>query len=522
MNFAADVPHFDKKRILVDLKPAFDGFAGIPQETRLVFSGLRQLPIWDVKGLVQHGGRRLGRGLKVDGKVDAVSQQIYRLSKLIVSLNERPYSNVWERIADGANKHVALELLRMRSALGMTVPHTIFDSSLFPDFVWRTFFDKTLGVEEKDAVSQDKYYVIQPPRVHFQKVGLRSYSSNAAPRFPTIDTRGFDYFLAQTPFPGRLTKGTQMIVRYHDAVPILMPHTIKDKAFHQATHYQAVLSNLKSGAKFACISEATRSDLLTVFPEARSAAFVIHNMVSSAYYPDGSARDLVPRVIRNRCVDGSVFSTTRPLDTLVPDDFQYLLMVGTIEPRKNHALLLSAWERLKYTTDRDLKLVIVGSVGWDEGPVLRAFKPWATKGDLFYLQNVPSAELRTLYSHALVTVCPSLAEGFDYCGIEAMRCGSPVASSDIPVHREIYQDASVYFSPYSVDAAAEAIGSLLTDAQKDRRANLIERGFEVSERYLPRNILPRWVSFFEEIEAGVTPARHQSEIAKREGIHVKT
>jgi glycosyltransferase involved in cell wall biosynthesis len=124
---------------------------------------------------------------------------------------------------------------------------------------------------------------------------------------------------------------------------------------------------------------------------------------------------------------------------------------------------------------------------------------------------VPAAELRTLYSHALVTVCPSFAEGFDYCGVEAMRCGSPVASSDISVHREIYGDASVYFNPYSVDAAAAAIGSLLTDSQESRRADLIKKGFEISERYLPENILPQWVSFFEQIECSAVRAEHPLE-----------
>jgi glycosyltransferase involved in cell wall biosynthesis len=498
-------------RILVDLKPAFDGFAGIPQETRLLFGGLRRIQGLEVKGLVQHGGRRLRAGLKIGRDDITADRKIYQLSKLIVSLNERPISNFWDAAGDRIDRYFAFELLRARTALGIAVSSSIFDSRLFSDFIWRTFFDKTLSAKEKDSVCQDDYYVIRSPRNHFHRVGLRSASLSSVARYPMIDTRGFGFFLAQTPFPGRLTPGTQMIVRYHDAVPILMPHTIKDKAFHQATHFNALLSNIKSGAKFACVSEATRTDLLTLFPHIERRTFVVHNMVSEEYYEDDSPRAIVPRLIQNRLADIPLFSKpgTRA-DKLVGENFQYLLMVSTIEPRKNHRLLVSAWEQLKYTTNPGLKLVIVGNIGWDEDAVLKAFKPWATKGELLYLQNVPSAELRILYRHALLTVCPSLAEGFDYSGVEAMRCGCPVASSRIPVHEEIYGDASAYFNPYSIDEAAECLRRLCSDAGVLERTALTQRGREVSLRYVPGAMLPVWRQLFDklEMERQVTPASH--------------
>jgi len=65
---------------------------------------------------------------------------------------------------------------------------------------------------------------------------------------------------------------------------------------------------------------------------------------------------------------------------------------------------------------------------------------------VFLLNNVPADDLRVLYRHAAATVCPSLAEGFDFSGVEAMRCGGVVLASDIPVHREVYQDAAHYLT----------------------------------------------------------------------------
>lgn len=484
-------------KILVDLKPAFDGFAGIPQETRLLFTGLRRLPGLHTQGLIQHGGRRLRAALTPRFATASESQRIFQLSKFIVSLNERPYSNTWESWAENVSRYVALSTLRLRTTLGLSVPHSEFDARLFGDFVWRTFFDKTLSAAEKEGITQDDFMVVQASRNHLHMVGLRTGSTQKLARYPTLDTHRFDYFLAQTPFPGRLSAGTKMIVRYHDAVPILMPHTIADKAFHQATHFQALRANIASGALISCISAATRHDLLTVFPQAEKQSFVIHNMVSEEYFQDDSPRSLVPRIVRNRLADMAEFKTKLGPDKLVSDDFEYLLMVSTIEPRKNHQLLVSAWERLKYGAHPDLKLVLVGNLGWDHKDAIRAFKPWAEKGDLYYLQNVPSAELRVIYQHALATICPSVAEGFDYSGIEAMRCGCPVVSSDIPVHREIYQDASAYFNPYSVEDAAAVIGSAIDSTLRGKLDTLRALGSSVAQQYLPKNILPKWAEFFE-------------------------
>ena len=86
---------------------------------------------------------------------------------------------------------------------------------------------------------------------------LRRRSSVAA-LYPGSIPRGFDVMLVETPFPGRVSPRTRMVVRYHDAIPLLMPHTIKDRGYHRAAHYQALLRNVRDGAWFACVSEATR------------------------------------------------------------------------------------------------------------------------------------------------------------------------------------------------------------------------------------------------------------------------
>jgi glycosyltransferase involved in cell wall biosynthesis len=142
-----------------------------------------------------------------------------------------------------------------------------------------------------------------------------------------------------------------------------------------------------------------------------------------------------------------------------------------------------------------LKLLVVGKLGWHHKPILRKFRPWMERGDVFLLEDVPSADLRLLYKHARATVCPSFGEGFDFSGVEAMKSGGAVVASDIEVHREIYTDAAEYFNPYGVDAAVAAIKNVIDPACFPRRDELIAEGARVSQRYAYEAILPKWEAF---------------------------
>ena len=104
-----------------------------------------------------------------------------------------------------------------------------------------------------------------------------------------------------------------------------------------------------------------------------------------------------------------------------------------------------------------------------------------------------------MFRHARATVCPSFAEGFDFSGVEAMRCGGVVAASELPVHREIFGDAAEYFSPYAPDEMAQAIGRLIADDAQARREQLVALGASVSAQYLPEQVLPQWRRFLDSL-----------------------
>ena len=512
-----------KPRVLLELRPAFDGYQGIPQETRLLFRGLRMLESCEVAGMLQMSHRILAKGTYDQGLFFnsawlSPAARINRYSRVVISAAERPFATALERLLEAIARRLMSGTLTIQTLLDISsVKLWSFRGKYFEDFIWRTLFAKSLPAADFDLVTAANHLVCRAPWDTMQRAGLNSLTFRRTAKYPKLRTRGVDIFIAQTPYPGRVLRGTSLIVRYHDALPVFMPHTIPNKSLHQAIHFHALAANVRAGARFACISQATRNDLLRVFPKAEQQAVVIPNMVSHHYFNERSAAELVPGIVRSRLHEGDSakgvdvqpkFLTLREQESfyarcLQKKPFRYLLSVASIEPRKNHARLLAAWEVLKAETDPDLKLVVVGGLGWGYALTLQSFRPWIERGQLFMLSAVPAPDLRVLYQHAAATVCPSLGEGFDFSGVESMRSGGVVIASGIAVHREVYGDAAAYFDPYSTAELVAALKQVLYGDQAARvQEHLRSRGEEISARYLPAQILPQWDRFLSQVFAG--------------------
>lgn len=485
----------DTLKVLLEMRPALDGHAGIPQETRLLFSNLRSLPDFEVDGLIQSSTRVLAKGLPETLEAAAIprDKQINRLSRIVVSLQQKQFTI-----------YSAAFWMLIRRIFGGKERLTRFSATDFRDFLWRELFAKTLPSEAFDSVTSADFRVARVPWTAMHKCALITNELGYA-LYPRLDTSAYKVMIVETPYPGIVSPQTRLLVRYHDAIPLLMPHTISDRAFHRASHYHALRNNVRHGAYFACVSDATRRDLISIFPEVEERAVTIHNMISPHYFPENSSSLRVPEIIftrRNTKVHGGkkIFTADVLGDRGAAID--YLLIVSTIEPRKNHLTLLAAWERLRTERFNNLKLIVVGMLGWDHKPIVKKFVPWIERQQLYVLTDVPAPELRLLYKHARATVCPSFGEGFDFSGVESMRCGSAVAASNIAVHREIYGDAAEYFSPYSIEEAAQAIASIIDPANSARRDDLISKGAVVSARYLPDRVMPQWQKFLQKLSIG--------------------
>ena len=494
-------------KILLELRPALDGHAGIPQETRLLFRGLARLAGLQVDGLLQSSNQLLARGVPVDeteGAAWSADRRVNRLSRVVLSLQPGEQQGDVRRAAQLLRLGLASAGTVVGALLGRSQPLTRFEAAGFEDFVWRAMFANTLPPEDFAAVTAARYRVARLPWSAAHAGALLTRRLGTAV-YPRLDTRGYDLLVAETPYPGRVSPRTRLVVRYHDAIPMLMPHTITDRAHHQASHYQALRRNVHDGAWFACVSDASRHDLLSVFPEAEPRAVTIPNMVSQRYYAEDTAPELIDDILStraNRQVQAEAGGRQADNAMVSAAAAGYLLMVSTLEPRKNHLTLLAAWETLRATTHPGLQLVLVGMLGWDNRAIVRKLLPWVARGVVHILDDVPAPSLRALYRHALVTVCPSFGEGFGFSGVEAMACGGVVAASNLPVHREIYGDAADYFNPYATEDLVRVLSHLLGPDAQPRRQALADRGAAVAARYQPDQVLPLWQQLLD------TLARH--------------
>jgi glycosyltransferase involved in cell wall biosynthesis/2-polyprenyl-3-methyl-5-hydroxy-6-metoxy-1,4-benzoquinol methylase len=120
------------------------------------------------------------------------------------------------------------------------------------------------------------------------------------------------------------------------------------------------------------------------------------------------------------------------------------IIVSTIEPRKNHAYLLDAFDRL-WKKGADINLFLIGRTGWKvEGFMERLHQHEQYNKRLFHWQDINDRELSYCYTQARALLFPSLAEGFGLPIIESLQNNLPVIASDIPIHKEIGSDTIGY------------------------------------------------------------------------------
>ena len=209
------------------------------------------------------------------------------------------------------------------------------------------------------------------------------------------------------------------------------------------------------------VSEATRRDLLAAYGLPADKITVIHEAADPRFKP--SAPEALARV---------------RLDYDLPPE--YLLYVGTIEPRKNLPRLLHAWEPL-YKAGIAPPLVIVGRRGWLADDFYAALERSSCREAVLFTGYVRDADLPALYAGARAFVFPSLYEGFGLPPLEAMACGTPVicsASSSLP---EVVGEAALTFDAEDTAALRAALHRLLS--HPDLRVELRARGLRRAQQF---------------------------------------
>jgi glycosyltransferase involved in cell wall biosynthesis len=156
----------------------------------------------------------------------------------------------------------------------------------------------------------------------------------------------------------------------------------------------------------------------------------------------------------------------------LPENF--ILFVGTREPRKNLKRLLDAYMELPERLKKEFKLVLIGPQGWNKTESESALRKMGDHVIVMGYMETPT--LGYVYNLATLFVFPSLYEGFGLPPLEAMACGCPVVVSNVSSLPEVCGDAAYYVEPQDPSSIAEGICKVLEDS--DTREALISKGIE--------------------------------------------
>lgn len=174
----------------------------------------------------------------------------------------------------------------------------------------------------------------------------------------------------------------------------------------------------------------------------------------------------------------------------------YILFVGTLQPRKNIVKLIEAFSKIridannyfestrikshsdglgpKIRKNSDLQLVIVGKKGWKYEEILAAPEKFGVRDKVVFIHSASDEDLPSLYKNAVCFVLPSLYEGFGLPVLEAMKYGCPVLTSNVSSLPEAGGDAAVYFDPNSTEDIAEKIEKVISDQKL--REEMVKKG----------------------------------------------
>jgi glycosyltransferase involved in cell wall biosynthesis len=272
-----------------------------------------------------------------------------------------------------------------------------------------------------------------------------------------------------------LLRSTPSIVTVHDLAFLRFPEqypSLQRRYLHRLTRQSVLRADLT-----IAVSGHTRADVIELLGADPGRVIAVPNGVDEEFSPRRGTREL------------DAFRKERDL----PEEF--ILFVGTLQPRKNLEGLIRAYARLD-PTER-LPLVIVGSPGWMYQGIFDTLARHRLERDVIFAGYADSQSLPLWYSAASVFVYPSLYEGFGLPVLEAMACGTPVITSDTSSLPEVVGDAGLTVDPTDIDAMSMSIQRLLNDGAL--RNDLRRRGVERARAFSWRQTAERTANLYRRV-----------------------
>ncbi|MEK7495268.1 MAG: glycosyltransferase family 1 protein [Patescibacteria group bacterium] len=244
----------------------------------------------------------------------------------------------------------------------------------------------------------------------------------------------------------------KQIVTIHDLAYLYFPEDFTKKDLWQLKNWTKF--SIKNAAQIIAVSKTTKKDIIKNYGVNERKISVIYNGFEKQF--------------NKLKIDNLKFIENCKLKIE-----NYILFVGTIQPRKNLEVLIDAFNKF-IQTNKDFKLIIAGKKGWLYKSIFEKVKTMSLEDKVIFTGHVADEELIWYYRSAFCLILPSLYEGFGIPVLEAMNYGCPTILSMTSSLPEIGGDASLYFDPKNSDDLLE---KLITLHDNDKlRKELILKG----------------------------------------------
>lgn len=257
-----------------------------------------------------------------------------------------------------------------------------------------------------------------------------------------------------------LAAGLPGVVTVHDLSFLLFPQAFGPGNRLYLSRITAL--SCRRARKVIAVSQATARDVRRLLGVPAERIEVIYNGVDEAFFPRPRAEIEDYR-----------------LRAAWPDRF--LLSVGTLEPRKNHLMLIAAYAIYRGLAPAPLPLLIAGGRGWNYDAIFERVSALGLDQHVHFLGFTPASALPWLYNAAAVFVYPSRYEGFGLPVAEAMACGLPAITSTASSLPEVAGEAARTVDVDDAEALAAAIAEIAGDGE--RQAMMRAAGLEQAGRF---------------------------------------
>ncbi|NRY60528.1 glycosyltransferase family 4 protein [Clostridium beijerinckii] len=178
----------------------------------------------------------------------------------------------------------------------------------------------------------------------------------------------------------------------------------------------------------------------------------------------------------------------------------YILYMGTLEPRKNIESIIEAFSLLKKENapnSKNIKLVIAGKKGWLFERILNLVDKLNLKDDVIFTDYIDENDKSIIYNMASLFVFPSLYEGFGIPVLEAMASSVPVITSNVSSLPEVAGDAAILVEAKDIKSIAKYMGKVLVD--KELRNNLIKNGHEQAKKFTWESSAEKLITIYRDL-----------------------